>query len=414
MYNYNVQMKCIRNYGVIFMKKRSVIVIMCIILVITGISAVWGINSQNGYDIVFNGEKTEYVSEVIEDVHYVPMRQIFEKFGASVFYKSSDNQILALSRDGDMIRHTIGENIITVNGEKKSFDSSSVLKDGTTYIPMDMVSVAFVPDEVSYDNKKLSIQKQVYETDYHKIIKDVLDVSKNGNFYAERFQRYINYHEKKPSYSMQDVLFRVNLGLDYPFYQNVSVIAQPHELLVLVNKYNQLPSDFKQYNLVNMKKEHTVNDGKVYLLAGVAYDNFIQMFNAAKKQGLSLLVLSAHRTEAYQKYLYDNKVRSAGKVYADNYSARPGFSEHQTGLAVDITSVETTFENTAEFRWLQKHAHEYGFILRYPKGKEWITGYSYEPWHYRYVGTDAAKKIYEEGITYEEYYAKYVSVNEFR
>ena len=213
---------------------------------------------------------------------------------------------------------------------------------------------------------------------------------------------------------MQDVLFRVNLGLDYPFYQNVTVIAQPYELLVLVNKYNQLPSDFKQYNLVNMKKEHTVNDGKVYLLAGVAYDNFIQMFNAAKKQGLSLLVLSAHRTEAYQKYLYDNKVRSAGKVYADNYSARPGFSEHQTGLAVDITSVETTFENTAEFRWLQKHAHEYGFILRYPKGKEWITGYSYEPWHYRYVGTDAAKKIYEEGITYEEYYAKYVSVNEFR
>ena len=209
---------------------------------------------------VKNGEKTEYVSEVIEDVHYVPMRQIFEKFGSSVFYKGSDNQILALSRDGDMIRHTIGQNIITVNGEEKSFDSSSVLKEGTTYIPMDMVSVAFVPDEVSYDNKKLSIQKQVYETDYHKIIKDVLDVSKNGNFYAERFQRYINYHEKKPSYSMQDVLFRVNLGLDYPFYQNVTTIAQPYELLVLVNKYNQLPSDFKQYNLVNMKKEHTVNE----------------------------------------------------------------------------------------------------------------------------------------------------------
>ena len=99
---------------------------------------------------------------------------------------------------------------------------------------------------------------------------------------------------------------------------------------------------------------------------------------------------------------------------ADRYSARPGYSEHQTGLAVDINTTSTSFEHSRQFKWLQKHAHEYGFILRYPKGKEWITGYAYEPWHYRYVGEDVAKIIYKEGITYEQYHAKYIAINEFK
>ena len=163
-----------------------------------------------------------------------------------------------------------------------------------------------------------------------------------------------------------------------------------------------------------MNRAYTVNDGKQYLISAVAYDKYKQMADAAKKEGLSMKVISAYRTEAYQRNLYNERVRTTGKVNADNYSARPGHSEHQTGLAVDVSSTKGTFEYTAEFRWLQKHAHEYGFILRYPKGKEWITGYAYEPWHYRYVGVDAAKKIYQEGITYEEYYVKYVDVNEFK
>jgi D-alanyl-D-alanine carboxypeptidase len=334
--------------------------------------------------------------------------------GAAVFYRSRDHQIVALSRDGDIIHHTVGDNIITVNGEQKVFENPSVLENYETYIPIDMVSAAFCPDRISYDNQQLNIQKQFSNNDYNKVVKDVLDVCRSSNFYAERFQRYINYHVKMPACSMQEVLFRVNLGLDYPFYENVTTIEQPYELLVLVNKYFRLPSGFNQYNLVNMSSKYTVNDGKQYLLAGVAYEKYIQMFDAAKKDGLSLRVISAYRTEDYQRGLYNNKVRTTGKVNADNYSARPGHSEHQTGLAVDICSTKGTFEYTSEFKWLQNHAHEYGFILRYPKGKEWITGYSYEPWHYRYVGTDAAKIIYEEGITYEEYYAKYISVNEFR
>ena len=183
---------------------------------------------------------------------------------------------------------------------------------------------------------------------------------------------------------------------------------------MLVNKYNQLPSQFNQYNLVDMNRQYTLNDGKEYRLAGAAYDNYVQMWEAAGEEGLSMKVVSAYRTEDYQRNLYNKSERSSGQAYADEYSARAGHSEHQTGLAMDIGSTLTSFENTAEFRWLQNHAHEYGYILRYPKGKEWITGYAYEPWHYRFVGTDAAKIIYEEGITFEEYYVKYIDVNEFK
>lgn len=398
------------------MKKQLAVIIACIVFFTssTFVSAInQDYNAQYGFVIEFNGEATDCTSVIYNNTHYVPMRTVFEKMGASVFYRNSDRQILALSRDGDIIRHIVGENIITINGEQKAFENPSVLENNQTYIPINMVAI-FYPDGISYDNHILNIQKQFFNSDYHGFIKDVLDVCRSSNFYPERFQRYINYHVKMPAYSMQDVIFMVNLGLDYPFYENVTTIEQPHELLVLVNKYCRLPAGFKQYNLVNMGREYTVNDGKQYLLSAVAYEKYVQMADAAKKDGLSMKVISAYRTEDYQKSLYDNKVRTTGKANADNYSARPGFSEHQTGLAVDISSTKGTFEYTSEFKWLQEHAHEYGYILRYPKGKEWITGYSYEPWHYRYVGTDAAKMIYEEGITYEQYYAKYISVNEFR
>ena len=399
------------------MKKLLAMIMTCIIFVasLTCVSvSCQELETQLGFVVEFNGETIDSASVIINNTHYVPLRKVFEKMGAYVFYRNRDNQILALSRDGDTIRHIVGSNIIIVNGEQKEFENPSALENGRTYMPIEMVSAALNPDRVLYDEQKLNIQKYLFNNNYHKIIKDVLDVCSSSNFYPERFQRYIDYHVKMPDYSMQEVLFRVNLGLDYSFYENVATTENPYDLLVLVNKYNQLPAGYEQYNLVNMSREHTVNDGKQYLLAGVAYENYIKMSDAAKKDGLSMKVLSAYRTENYQRNLYNNKVRTTGRVNADNYSARPGHSEHQTGLAVDISSTKGTFEYTPEFKWLQKHAHEYGYILRYPKGKEWITGYSYEPWHYRYVGVDAAKIIYEEGITYEEYYAKYVSVNEFR
>ena len=135
------------------------------------------------------------------------------------------------------------------------------------------------------------------------------------------------------------------------------------------------------------------------------------MASAAKEQGYTINVSSAYRSYEYQKGLYDNYVEKDGVELADTYSARPGFSEHQTGLVVDIdngTVDYNNFESTEEFKWMQENAQNYGFILRYPKNKECITGYNYESWHYRYVGKQIATFIKNNNLTYDEYYARYI------
>lgn len=123
----------------------------------------------------------------------------------------------------------------------------------------------------------------------------------------------------------------------------------------------------------------------------------------AAKEGLNIWLASGFRSYDYQKQIYTNYVNSYGQSTADTFSARPGHSEHQTGLAIDVNSIDDTFAGTPEALWLEKHAHEFGFIIRYPKGKEHITGYKYEPWHLRYLGKSVASDVYNSGLTLEEY-----------
>ena len=399
------------------MKKLLLIFALCVALVLSALCV--DATSQEspetcGFSIVINGEETGEASFVCDNVHYLPARMVFEKIGAYVFFRSRDQRIMVLSRDGDIIQHVVGSNAIVVNGEEKRFPNPSVSENNVTYLPSDMMSDALRTNAISFGERQINIKKPISDTAYGKAVNDALYARTYGNFHPENFKRYINYHIKKPDISMPDVVFTVNLGLDFPFYENVTVISNPYDKLVLVNKHNRLPSDFKPDNLVNMDRKYTVSDGKQYLLEVTAYQNFVRMADAARAEGVSLKAVSAYRTEDYQRRLYNKKTKTLGKNNVDNYSARAGFSEHQTGLAVDINSTKNSFENTSAFKWLQNHAHEHGFILRYPKGKKWITGYEYEPWHYRYVGPDAAEIIHKEGSTYEQYYAKYVAVNEFR
>ena len=397
------------------MKRRLSLFLVCI-LILNMVAFVCAtceeISAEAGFVIEFNGEVSEGLSVVINGEHYVPIRYVFEKMGASIYFKSRDLNILALTRDGDMIYHIAGDNRLIVNGVEKVFDKTSVSQNNITYMPLDMLQASLCPDGILCENGHLNIQKAVYDSDYHKAVRDVMDMRWHPDFNPEKFQRYITYHRKVPAYSIHDVVYRVNVGLDYPFYENVTTTEYPYGLLVLVNKYNRLPEDFSQYNLVAMDRAYT--SGGQQLLAGVAYEKYVEMADAAKKEGLSMRVVSAYRTEAYQGNLYNNKVRTTGKVNADNYSARAGHSEHQTGLAVDINSTKFVFEYSPEYKWLLNHAHEYGFILRYPKGKEWLTGYSFEAWHYRYVGVEAAKIIHDEDLVYEEYYARYIDKSEFK
>lgn len=179
-------------------------------------------------------------------------------------------------------------------------------------------------------------------------------------------------------------------------------------ILVVANKKNPLPYEYEpsDLRLVNCSTNY---DG--WYLRDIAASAIEEMFAAASQQGVTLICKSGYRSASYQDTLYSNYVGMYGVEEADRISSRPGYSDHQTGLAMDIgdhdlaTVFTQEMENTIEGQWLYEHAHEFGFILRYPKGKESITGYSFEPWHYRYVGKETATKMYEisPDYTLEEY-----------
>ena len=168
--------------------------------------------------------------------------------------------------------------------------------------------------------------------------------------------------------------------------------------VIVVNKTYNLPSNFAPNNL------STIN-GYIKIVDYVK-DAFNELTSDSKSLGLNIYASSGYRSYGDQKYIYNNYVRLDGEVSADTYSARAGHSEHQTGLAIDVNTVNASFNNTDESNWLKDNCYKYGFIIRYPEGKENITGYMYEPWHIRYVGKDLAAILYNNGswITMEEYF----------
>ena len=139
-------------------------------------------------------------------------------------------------------------------------------------------------------------------------------------------------------------------------------------------------------------------------LTGECSSAFNKMQKDASAQGIELFIISGYRSYETQERLYNNYVAKDGKQKADTYSARPGTSEHQTGLAMDLNSLSGSFGETKEGKWLAENCHKYGFIIRYPKDKQGITGYIYEPWHIRYLGEETAGKVYQSGLCLEEYY----------
>ncbi len=188
-------------------------------------------------------------------------------------------------------------------------------------------------------------------------------------------------------------------------------IQNPDNILSVVNKVNKLPLTYYPEDLVipYVVFSFGSQDVEKAYLRKEAADALEKMFAAAEAANIQLVAVSGFRSYERQKELFDAEVADKGETEARKWVAAPGESEHQSGLAMDISALnyggklDQGFENTPEFLWLKDNAHKYGFILRYPKGAEEITGYSYEPWHYRYVGVSAATEIHDRGITLEEY-----------
>lgn len=186
-------------------------------------------------------------------------------------------------------------------------------------------------------------------------------------------------------------------------------ITKETPAIALVNRSNRLDKNFIPKHLtIPSVKFSSYASPEVRKMDSEAASALESLFKAAKADGITLLAVSGYRNYDYQNTLYRNKVSSAGKKEADKYVAQPGASEHQTGLAMDVLSneygsLDEGFAKTKAYKWLVENCYKYGFIIRYPKGKESITGYNYEPWHLRHVGIKAAVEISQKHLTLEEY-----------
>lgn len=238
----------------------------------------------------------------------------------------------------------------------------------------------------------------------------LIDLFKEKYFIWDNFEAYRTYKLENADKSLTDVVAIINVKANNEWYSED--VIEEADLnkgnLILVNKFNYLTKEYTPEDNVKISNWYSYENN--YIKSEV-YEEFVNMFNAAKKKDLTIIANSSFRDFEEQDDTYNYYMINYGKEYANKYAALPGFSEHQTGLAIDIATHGSTMENfktSEEYAWLVANAHEFGFILRYPEGKEYLTGYEYESWHYRFVGREVATEIKNLGITFDEYYAYYL------
>lgn len=218
---------------------------------------------------------------------------------------------------------------------------------------------------------------------------------------SEDVEAHLRIHVR---YSASDTLTEPNAD-------GIAVVTNPDHVVVFVNKQRSLPDGYEPDHLVQPDVPFSFEgESEKKLMQEPAARALEQLFAQAEADGITLRAVSGYRSYATQKFLFNYYIETYGEEYAHRYSAFPGTSEHQTGLAMDVSSPSVNnqltdeFGSTEEGKWLQENCANFGFIIRYPNGKEHITGYAYEPWHLRYVGEELAKLIMSSGSTLEEYF----------
>ncbi|MBR2578020.1 MAG: M15 family metallopeptidase [Erysipelotrichaceae bacterium] len=236
--------------------------------------------------------------------------------------------------------------------------------------------------------------------DYNRIVR----LAEDPMFVLDDLDTYLEHYEDKES--VRELLEYINSKAYLPQYYNEErADVDKYGYYVLVNKYYKLDADYAPDDLVNVE----VGYGRGQMRRE-AYEAYKKMQEAAAADGIYFYIISPYRSYETQYNLYNRYLANDPQAVVDTYSARPGNSEHQLGLAADILSAGYDFGNfylAPAARWLEDNAYKYGFIFRYPQSKIDITGYKYEPWHYRYVG-DIAEDVFKSGVTYDEYFEKYI------
>lgn len=368
-----------------------------------------------------------YISEI-----EVPKQPAHYKSAFLENYRATVRNLLGIEKKKDVRTELRDLKIYEYDFEIKGFNDEAIVKDDIGYVNEgDEREIIITLPEGAYvlefhvdDDKIVKVTPGVdnkYKVTALKKGEANISfvIARNKAMSAEQYAEYVIYQNEHNQQVATDM-------------NNVPVAFEQHDYHIQVNEKPK--NDYPEENLSAEKVYFTTSKGftgytqygrtyidgilivnKTYSLPR-SYDPkgltsetnaaFTAMKKAAAEDGINLWIVSGYRSWDLQYSLWHRYVASEGQAVADGHSARPGHSEHQAGMAMDINSLSQSFENTAEFKWLQNNAYKYGFILRYPKGKTNETGYIYEPWHYRYVGTDFASKLYNGGnwITVENYF----------
>lgn len=237
---------------------------------------------------------------------------------------------------------------------------------------------------------------------------DLEEYIKIEKFDYSKYERYIAYQKKNPKVSKEDIILRIELKIDLDNYDDPVEETNPDSLLAYINKHRYINKDYEPSDLVEMDDKYSNNYYGVNKLRSEAYEHFKEMVDDANKVGIEFVADTTYRSFDTQESIYNNYAYEHTREETDLYAARPGYSEHELGTAIDVSNVWYIEEGDEEYEWIRKNCYKYGFIMRYKKGKEDITKYAAEDWHIRYVGVKTATMIHNKGITFDEYWIKYV------
>ncbi len=363
-------------------KKKSIVVLIIIILIII-VEIVNPIKLYNKYQL----KNLNYQEASIENI----LKNNFKKEVMDLKYNKTLDIVFS-SKDFNSKNFDVYKNIEYIE-----------LNDFTKNINK-LIEKGYKAEEINYILKSATNEslKAFLEKDYQENVSKFLEYDFS---ILSNLDRYIKYQDEH-NIDKELVVIYVNIGLDSNYYTNTNKV-ESFSFDMLVNKYNELDKDYVPESLVDVPSDY----GKDQKLNETVLKAFIKMSEDCKAStGNKILVRSGYRSYETQENTYNSYLKTYGKNYAENYVAHPGFSEHQTGLAIDIKAESNeVFAKSKESKWVYENAYKYGFILRYKKEYEDITGINYESWHFRYVGEEIAKYIYEKDITYEEYYIRFLN-----
>ena len=342
--------------------------------------------------------------------------------GTFIFYSKQISQLTNLNYSKEASRKILfskNKDYVLSVGENKTLNAAFESEDCNEKYLDNYSKIKYVDHKDLIKNINNLLKVGYSNSDINLIIthgtnEDVIEFAKRDKvryleeFYTldyakiKNYDRYVALSDETGD-NEDDIVIKVNLDLDKENYVECTQIVD-FSTDMLVNKHRCLNKDFVPDDLVDISSKYT--DEKDLKISRIAMNAFIKMYEAAEKEGYQLVINSAYRSYEEQEELVNTYLNSYGQSYVDKYVAKPGFSEHQTGLSFDIGSRNSrVFANSKEYEWMQENAHKYGFIYRFDKRYEDLTGFRNEAWHYRYVGNEIATYVYEHNnMSLEEYF----------